>query len=87
MSRIFNTPLISIKEILSFKEAIAYMDVSSSYLYKLTASKQISHFKPSGKRIYFRRACLDQWMTSNKCESIADGITEAERFISKADLI
>jgi excisionase family DNA binding protein len=58
------------KEILSFKEAVAYLDVSKSYLYKLTSTSKISFYKPNNKLIYFRRVDLDNWMLQNRNESI-----------------
>ena len=54
------------KEVLSFKEALALLDVSSSMLYKLTHQRAISFYKPNGKLIYFRREDLMNWMLGNK---------------------
>ncbi len=57
------------KEILSFKEAVQYLDVSKSYLYKLTSQSKISFYKPNNKLIYFKKSDLDNWMLQNKNES------------------
>lgn len=54
------------KTILSFREAFAYLDVSKSFLYKLTSSNSITFFKPSGKLIYFKKSDLDQWVLRNE---------------------
>lgn len=54
------------KEILSFKEAIEFLDVSKSFLYKLTANSEITHFKPNGKLIYFKRQDLLDWICRNE---------------------
>jgi excisionase family DNA binding protein len=54
------------KEVLSFKEALALLDVSASMLYKLTHQRAISFYKPNGKLIYFKREDLMNWMLSNK---------------------
>lgn len=53
------------KETLSLSEAMQYLNISESYLYKLTAARIIPHFKPGGKLLYFRRADLDAWMQSS----------------------
>ncbi len=58
------------KNILSFKEAVAYLDVSESLLYKLTSSRSISFSKPNGGRIYFQKSDLDKWMLQNSFKSI-----------------
>lgn len=47
---------------LSFKEATIYLCISSSSLYKLTASRQIRFYKPKGK-IYFKEEDLLSFMT------------------------
>lgn len=60
----------SIKEVLSFKEAVAYMNVSQSLLYKLTSQGKITHFKPNKGKIYFKKIDLDQWMLQNEVKSI-----------------
>lgn len=54
------------KEVLNFNEACKYLDISSSYLYKLTSQKGIPHFCPQGKKLYFNRKELDEWLQRNK---------------------
>lgn len=54
------------KEVLVLKEAAVYLDMTDSYLYKLTSGRSIPHYCPAGKRIYFKRSELDQWMLSNR---------------------
>ena len=60
-----NINIIAQKQILSFKEALLYLDLSSSFLYKLTSQKAIPFSKPNGGKIYFRKSDLDNWMLSN----------------------
>ena len=43
----------TIKEVLTTAEASAYLGISESYIYKLTSLKQIPHYKPNGKLVYF----------------------------------
>tara|TARA_R110002111_G_scaffold262856_1_gene341865 strand:- start:7191 stop:7484 length:294 start_codon:yes stop_codon:yes gene_type:complete len=61
--------LIAHKEILSFKEALIYLDVNKSTLYKLTHKKAIEFTKPNGGKIYFKKSDLDNWMLQSKPES------------------
>ncbi|TGD57524.1 helix-turn-helix domain-containing protein [Flavobacterium humi] len=62
--------LLPQKEIMSFNEAVRYLDVSKSFLYKLTSTNKISFSKPNNKLIYFLRLDLDNWMLQNRNESI-----------------
>lgn len=61
--------IIAQKEILSFKEALVYLDVSSSFLYKLTSKKEIPFTKPNGGKIYFKKIDLDNWILKGTSES------------------
>jgi excisionase family DNA binding protein len=54
------------KEVLNFSEACQYLDISESHLYKLTSRKQVPHFCPQGKRLYFNRHELDRWLQKNR---------------------
>lgn len=58
------------KETLSFNEAVTYLDVSKSYLYKLTSQGEITHFKPGNKLIYFKRADLNLFLQRNKIQGL-----------------
>jgi len=68
------------KEILTFQEFCQFCGISESYGYKLTSSQQVPHFKPGGKRLYFRRTELEQWMLSNRVETIENLHQQADQF-------
>lgn len=63
------------KPVLNFEEACKYLHISESHLYKLTSQKQIPHFCPQGKKLYFRRDEIDQWLLRNR-QSAADEIDQ-----------
>jgi excisionase family DNA binding protein len=56
------------KEVLSAHQAATYLDLSLAYLYRLTSANQIPYYKP-GKKIYFKKGELDQWMLRNRKET------------------
>lgn len=58
--------VITSKEVLTSEEAARYMGVSLSYLYKLTAAREIPHYKPRGKMCYFNRRELEEWLKGNR---------------------
>ena len=58
---IFNT-----KEVLTSDEAARYMGISRSYLYKLTMTRKIPHYKPTGKVCYFDRRELEDFLRSGR---------------------
>jgi excisionase family DNA binding protein len=68
------------KKVLTFAEACAYLDLSESHLYKLTADGTVPHSKPNGKKLYFRREELDAWVMSNPVKTRADIEREAATY-------
>lgn len=66
---------LSTRDILTLEEAVTYLQVSKSYLYKLTFKKEIPFYKPSGKLIYFKKSELDEWIFKNR-ESNNEETTE-----------
>lgn len=68
--------LLSQKTVFTFDEVAVYTGLSKSYLYKLTCSGNIPHYKPNGKHIYFDKKEIDAWLLRNRVKT-ADEI-EAE---------
>lgn len=75
--------LLMQKAALSFDEAVQYMNISSSQLYRLTCKRIIPAFKPGGKLLFFKRADLDNWMLSKRRktdkEIKSEALTKLER--------
>jgi excisionase family DNA binding protein len=69
------------KDVLNLNETCAYLDVSASHMYKLTSQKLIPHFCPQGKKLYFRREELDQWLLRNRQDSIDEIETRAANYL------
>lgn len=61
--------VMTLKRTLSFREALMYLDVSESFLYKMTSNRIISFTKPNNGKIYFKKSELDKWMLSNEYKS------------------
>lgn len=55
------------KQFLSVEEAAQYANLSVKYIYKLTHTKQIPHYKPN-RKLYFKRDDLDAWLMSHRVE-------------------
>ena len=69
------------KEVLNFREACTYLDISASHMYKLTSTKRIPHFCPEGKRLYFNRLELDEWLQRNRQTSTDEIETIAANYL------
>jgi len=50
---------------MDLEEASSYTNLSKSQIYKLTMGHKIQFFKPEGKKIYFEKKSLDEWLMRN----------------------
>src|SRR5690554_5725646 len=57
---------IILKNVLNLNEACQYLELSQSHLYKLTSAGSIPHYKPNGKKLYFKRSELEGWLLRNR---------------------
>lgn len=70
------------KEVLTFKETCLYLEVSESHLYKLTSNRQIPHFCPNGKKLYFNRQELDQWLQRKRLATNEEMDVQALKYLN-----
>lgn len=71
------------KEIMTVEDATAYLQLSKSRIYKLTSNKEIPHYVPGGKKIYFRKSELDSWVFQNKVLLDCDLENETSLYLSR----
>lgn len=83
VSRLEQTIFV-VKNILSFNEASKFLNLSKSYLYKLTSSGQIPHYKPQGKMLYFEKSELENWLRQNPVRTNQQVLQEAKTFLINA---
>jgi excisionase family DNA binding protein len=70
------------EEILSLNEAAKFLKLSKSFMYKMTSQKLIVHFIPGGKRIYFKKSDLENWLLKNRIPSGSELETNTESYLS-----
>ena len=71
------------KQVLNFNDTCIYLELSQSHLYKLTSTGSIPHYKPNGKKLYFNRQELDNWLLRNRSNSIDEIEQEAANYLIK----
>lgn len=74
--------LLGQKKALTFKEACLYLNLSASYMYKLTSGGILPFSKPNGKNIYFDREKIEDWMLSKMSTSRTDKDAAAATYIA-----
>jgi len=66
---VLTNALLTNKQTLNINEAAAFAGLAVSYLYKLTSTQEIPHYKPRGKIIYFDKSELEAWLRQGKVSS------------------
>ena len=83
LSKIESLYLQQPEQILSFNETCSFLGYSKSYLYKLTHSRRIPHYKPNGKMLYFKRSDLEAWLLRNRVKTADEIEQEAIDYVVK----
>lgn len=71
------------KSVLTFDEFCTYTGISKSWAYKLTSNREVPHFKPNDKKIYFKKEDIDKWLLQNPIKTISQLKSEAKEGRSK----
>ena len=71
------------KNVLCFDDVALLTGLSKSHLYKLTCTRQIPHYKPSGKLIFFDRTEVEAWMKQNKVLTQVEAEQQAVAYVVK----
>lgn len=69
------------KNVLSFDEASTFLNLSKSYLYKLTSGNLIPHYKSQGKMLYFEKSELEAWLRQNPVKTKTQIEQEAQKYV------
>ena len=68
-------------EILTIIQASEFLHLAKSTIYKMTSVRTITHFK-MGKRIYFKRKDLEDWIGKHKVKTYEEIQQEADLYLS-----
>ncbi len=60
--------LSSQKTVLTINDCAAYTGFQKEYLYKLTHAKLIPFYKPTGRKLFFKKSEIDAWLLEERDE-------------------
>ena len=69
------------KNILTVDEVISYTGFSQKQIYKLTSTRAIPHYKPSGRKLFFKKDELDEWITQGRVKPLSEVIDESQVYL------
>jgi len=66
------TAALGQKYVMNFNEACLFCGLSKSHMYKLTSNRQVPHYKPANKLVYFERVELEKWLLQNRVTTTSE---------------
>ena len=64
--------MIQDKNILTVDDLIDYTGYSQKQIYKLTSTRAIPHYKPNGRKLFFKRNEVDNWITQGRIKPMSE---------------
>ncbi len=83
LERIERNTLLASKNVLTFEDVVLLTGYSRSYLYKLTSSGAIPHYKPNGKMIFFDKQEIEDWLKQNRVASTDEIDEMADNYLMR----
>lgn len=80
---LLSTQNLNEKDILSVEDAAKVLGVSKAHIYRLTQNRELPYFCPAGKKYYFRREDLTNYLTRNRTASTIEIEAQANKFINR----
>ena len=93
LDRIEKITLIGVKNVLTVDDVATIAGLSKAHIYRLTSSQEITHYKPTGGKIYFKKEEIEEWLLQNRVcttqeiQSSADTIITVRKIKNKENYI
>jgi excisionase family DNA binding protein len=71
------------KQVLNFQETAQFLEISHSHLYKLTSTNVVPFYKPTGKKLYFKRDELEKFLLQNRSTTVDEIETQTANYLIK----
>ncbi len=66
IKELLRSNILNNKEVFNIEELVLYTGFSKNYVYKLTSTNLIPYYSPNGKKIFFKKSEIDEWLLSNR---------------------
>lgn len=73
--------LLAAKNVLTIEDVVSLTGLTKAHIYKLTCNKQIPHYKPNNRLLYFDRKEIEDWMRRNRQNTHAEAEQAAVSYI------
>ncbi|MBK0403879.1 helix-turn-helix domain-containing protein [Adhaeribacter sp. BT258] len=70
-------------EMLTVDQAAGFLSLGTATIYSMVSRKEIPYMKPNGKRLYFSKQELTDWLKSGRKKTNAEIATDAGNYLRK----
>ena len=63
-------------EFLTIHQAAQMMGITVNGVYRLTHMKKIAYYRPTGKRVYFKKADIENYLSQNRVKTETEIVSE-----------
>src|SRR5690554_1253724 len=78
IKKALETIILPPKDFMTLEEVADYLSLSKSAVYKLTSKKRIPFYIPGGKKNYFKKEEIDNWIEKSRVASDEEAIHQVE---------
>lgn len=82
LDRIEKIALLGAKNVLTLEEVTLITGLSKGYIYRLTSTQGIPHYKPTGRNLYFNKSEVEEWLQRHRVATIEEIDNEATTYIA-----
>lgn len=86
LDRIERITLIGSKNVLTMDDASLVTGLSKGYLYRLTSTQRIPHYKLNGRNLYFKKSEIEDWLLQNRVSTQSEIESAATTYTVKNKL-
>lgn len=69
--------MLAQKKVLNTEELVIYTGLSQTTIHRLTTQRKIPHSQPLGRKLFFDREKIDEWLLSKPRKSTDEIVEEA----------
>ena len=73
--------LLAAKNVLTIDDVVFLTGLTKGHIYKLTCNRQIPHYKPNTRLLYFDRKEIEDWMKQNRQNTQTEAEQAAAAYI------
>ena len=75
-----NKIVLNHKPFMSVNEVALYLDMSPDYIRTMTHNREIPFYKPNGKKLYFKKEEIDEWIEGSRIATAEEVRREAKLY-------